>query len=136
MKLHAFLEEKNTSRWELLQHGLFPASSERQSHSTLWHQPFDFLEQGQLIELLFGKQGLVSHRLMPFDASVNLRLIRRQYPSVLDEGYIQLNDLLVVYSDKPQVPIPNENSLFWRDMNLLNKLGMPHRIRIVTWLTT
>jgi len=134
MKLNAFLETKNTTKWEFLQTGIFPASTSRMQHSTLWHQPFDF-DDDKLLPLLFGEHGLIAHRTFPTDVSTDIRLIRSLHTNVLDEGWLAASDLLCAYNEHTRTTLPGDSSLFWRDLNLLNKLGMPHRVRLIVWLT-
>lgn len=134
MRLHSFLEVKNTQRWSFLQSGIFPAASTKAIHSTLWHQPFDF-EDDQVVDLLFGEHGLLKVRTFPTDMSSDMRLIRSNFHNVLDEGYLPVNELLTVYSEHYRFTLPRETSLFWRDLQLIQTLGMPHRVRLICWLT-
>lgn len=133
-KLHVFIETRNLSRWEFLQHGIFPAPDSFQNIATKWHQPFQF-EDPRVDKLFFGDPSILSHRTLPPDLSADLRVIRNHHPIVKDEGYVYVNELLVVRTDKEhlRIPVPPDTSVFWRDLRILADLGMPHRVRLILW---
>jgi hypothetical protein len=62
-------------------------------------------------------------------------VIRNHHPIVKDEGYVYVNELLVVRTDKEhlRIPVPPDTSVFWRDLRILADLGMPHRVRLILW---
>ena len=137
--LHSFIEAKNL-RWEFLQHGVFPAPAEMKAVCTKWHQPFCFSEP-KLEHLLFHAQPCLMHAGLPVDISLDLKEVYQGYTSVKETGYLTVSELwsMSVDSDEMHTHALSRtlapDSLFWRDLQILKRFGMGHRVRIVIWTT-
>jgi hypothetical protein len=137
--LHSFIEAKNL-RWEFLQQGVFPAPLQMKAVCTKWHQPFCF-EDSKLEYLLFHADPCYMHKGLPEDLSLDLKEVYHQYSGLKEVGYLSVSELWSMALDTDEFRPDSmakglaEGSLFWRDLQILKRFGMGHRIRILVWTT-